>query len=165
MIMHTIYKLTFERGVYIGSTGASVAKRVAHHRCEAKRGSQRPIHCAIREGEFSVEVLDSTDDADLALLLEMTYIQEFDSIANGYNLSIGKGSTGYRSKQAIEKSAAAHRGMKRSAETRAKISAGLRGNKIWIGKHHTEETRAKMSASRLCYLADNRDLRRKGKNL
>jgi len=37
-------------------------------------------------------------------------------------------------------------GIRRSVETRAKMSAGSMGNQRWLGRKHTPETRAKMSA-------------------
>jgi lysyl-tRNA synthetase class I len=34
-----------------------------------------------------------------------------------------------------------------SEETRNKMSEALKGNKRWLGKHHTEETKRKISES------------------
>lgn len=41
-----------------------------------------------------------------------------------------------------------HKGILNSPETRAKISSANKGNTRWLGKTHTEETKAKLSASR-----------------
>ena len=35
-----------------------------------------------------------------------------------------------------------------SEETKQKIAAAMKGNKIWLGKHHSEETKQKMSISK-----------------
>lgn len=40
-------------------------------------------------------------------------------------------------------------GLKRSPETRAKVSVARMGNKNFLGSKHTPETRAKMSAAAL----------------
>ena len=45
------------------------------------------------------------------------------------------------------KMSAVRRGVSKSAETRARMSAALVGNKYCLGRKHTEEARAKMSAA------------------
>lgn len=40
------------------------------------------------------------------------------------------------------------KGRKFTEEHKQKISNALMGNKIWSGKHHSEETKAKMSATK-----------------
>ena len=42
-----------------------------------------------------------------------------------------------------------HLGAKRTTETRQKISDGTKGNQKWLGKHHTELTKQKMSKSHM----------------
>lgn len=53
------------------------------------------------------------------------------------------------SAEAIEKTASAHRGMKRSEETKKKMSEAKKGNKGRLGKPHSEESKQKMSKAKL----------------
>ena len=53
------------------------------------------------------------------------------------------------SAEAIEKTANAHRGMKRSEETKKKMSEAKKGNSGRLGKPHSEESKKKMSEAKL----------------
>ena len=52
------------------------------------------------------------------------------------------------SAEARAKMSRAQKGKKMSTEAKLKISRSKLGNKVWLGKKHSEETKAKMSATR-----------------
>ena len=133
-----IYKITclVNGKIYVGQTRQSLSRRITEHKRESSKG--RPgIDAAIgkygwSDETFKVEVLEVC----LVKMLnerEMFHIRELNSKApNGYNLTDG-GDGG--------------RGLSPSAETRAKISAKLKGRPAHNkGVKHTAEARAKMSA-------------------
>lgn len=98
-----------------------------------ERKTRTAMGCAIRKyGEdcWVKEELHTTDSWKEACQLEMQEIANHNTFGRaGYNLTRGgDGATGaIRSREAIEKVAAAHRGRKRSAETCRRISEAARG--------------------------------------
>lgn len=101
--------------------------------------------------------------------LEKYYIKLYNSTDKnvGYNLTEGgDGGSGFHNKWTEEQKARqsalkksqmtpelkrkmveGRKGFKFSEESKQKISESLRGNKNFLGKHHSEETKLKMSAS------------------
>ena len=92
-------------------------------------GNRRKLKNAIDKygfDDFDVCLLDSAVSAEELNEKEIAYMKEYDSQTNGYNIRHG-GLSG-----------------KHSDETKAKIGQFNKGNKVWLGKHHTEESKAKM---------------------
>lgn len=95
--MNIIYKATnnINGKIYIGQTSKTLRERKIAHRNRVNFGSKYHFHNAIRKYGFEVfewEVLEEriTDKIELDKL-EIEYIKKFDSIKNGYNISIGGG--------------------------------------------------------------------------
>ncbi len=155
---------------YVGITSRTLAKRWAEHVYNAsKRPRDGAIYAAIaRHGResFTIEQICSCRTwADLCAVEPMLIAQWSAAAPSGYNLTHGgEGAFGRKpSRDAVERSAAKHRGKachpntrrvssefqkgrKRSAETRGKMAAAKRG------KARSAETRAKLAA----YRADRR---------
>lgn len=116
-MLHYVYKITFEGSPkeYIGITSCVV------HRLAAHRSARRlPF-----ETGYSVEVLACSTDRAGALEAEEHLIGFHDTLEpNGFNILKGRRYT---------------------AAVKAKISAGNLGNQKWLGRKHSDETRAKMS--------------------
>lgn len=114
-----IYKITNrENGkLYIGITTCGYKARWYKHCSDAYRGSQYPLHLAINkynpEG-FNVEVIEICNSIEQLKEREIYWISELKTLSsqNGYNVSLG-GESSY--------------GVKRSAETRLKISNSKKG--------------------------------------
>ena len=162
-----IYKFThIETGrVYVGQTIQDANQRRFGH-LAAARGTKRTnkLYNAIRKygvDSFVFEVIATADTIEELNQLEVKYIKEYDSIANGFNLREG-GDNKTHSPESIEKMRKVHlarhanndiggwtrrdggnmKGKTHSAETKEQMSASAKGRK------HTEEARAKMSKTR-----------------
>ena len=89
-----IYKVTnnINGKVYIGQTKRSLNTRISNHKSLANKGSNYQIHRAIRKWGFDTfywMVINQCDDIDTLNLLEQYYIEYFDSVKNGYNMTTG----------------------------------------------------------------------------
>lgn len=117
-----IYKITNrENGkLYIGITTCGYKARWYKHCSDAYRGSQYPLHLAINkynpEG-FNVEVIETCNSIEQLKEREIYWISELKTLSsqNGYNVSLG-GESSY--------------GVKRSVETRLKISNSKKGKRL-----------------------------------
>lgn len=98
--------------IYVGKTSGNYKYRWNNHiKISQGKGSyakyiKYPIHLAISKygiDNFSFSVLESFFTEDEAYAAEIMYIQKFDSIKNGYNLSTGgkSGGSGVDSNAAI----------------------------------------------------------------
>lgn len=131
-----IYKATnlINGKIYIGKTTKRFNKRKFSHLFEARNGSRRIFHRAIRKygpGNFKWEVIDQCLFEEQLSDLEKHYIKTFNAkTPNGYNLTDGgEGVSGCK----------ANSGRVVSMETRKKISIAN------TGKHHSKETKKKLS--------------------
>lgn len=122
---------------YIGITSDTYNRKRAHlWALDNNKHSNEKLQNAYKKyGKecFCFEIIEKLDTEDriLALERENFYIKKYDSYKNGYNKSLGfDGSTL----------------QKRTQETLAKMSKFMKGNKYWLGKHHTEETKKKIGA-------------------
>ena len=135
--MGTIYKITclINGKAYVGQTRQSFKRRITEHKRDSSKG--RPgIDAAIAKygwANFTAEIIEVCP-VEMLNEREMYWIAKLNSkVPHGYNLTDG-GDGG--------------RGCSPSAETRAKISAKLKGRPAHNkGVKHTAEARAKMSAA------------------
>ena len=131
--MAVIYKITnLKNGkIYVGQTRQNLSKRLYQH----QRSKNIGIDAAIQKygwENFSAEVIEECPE-EMLNEREKFWIAELNSMfPNGYNLTSG----GERDYTVAE-------------PTRAKISELKTGNKNWLGKHHTAETKALLSAMRM----------------
>lgn len=123
--MGTLYKLDFANGKsYVGITTKSLKTRIKHHAADAANGSQYAVHKAWRKhGEPVMTVLAVVEDRDLAET-EIRAIKEFNTLVpNGYNMTPG----GEDSPMLVPEIKAKLVGIKRSDESKAKMSASKKG--------------------------------------
>lgn len=124
--MGTVYKLDFANGKsYIGITTKSLNERIKHHARDAANGSEYSVHKAWRKhGEPVLTVLAVVEDRDLAGA-EIRAIKAFNTLVpNGYNMTPG----GEESPMLVPEIKAKLIGLKRSDESRAKMSASKKGS-------------------------------------
>lgn len=137
---------------YVGQTTRTVEERFKEH----ANYNNSYIDNAIRAhgaDMFVVAVLKECANKEELDFWERYLIRSRNTIApNGYNLTDG-GEGGIPCDETRAKMSAALKGRPKSPETRAKLSAAsatLRGEKNpFFGHHHTDETRAKISASKI----------------
>lgn len=173
--MAVIYKATSRTSgkSYIGKTQKGLTIRKAEHIREAFSGcSKKYFHKALAKygvNDFSWEVLEECSDSE-AFEREILQIAEHKTFGEGYNLTKGgEGSTGRictdEMKAKISKAnkgrstpwdpatkearCKAMRGIKRSSQFCLDISKRSKGNTNMLGKTHSEETRKKISKTRL----------------
>lgn len=164
--MYIVYRHTNKNNgmVYIGITCKTIRERwnsgyrnnPHFHRAIKKHGWNGFYHEIVADGLTKEEAEE----------IEKYYIAKHNSAnpAVGYNIELGGNSTGKHSEKTRQKISAtqkgrtfteehiynmseAHKGLKHTAEHRAKISISLIGNKRTLGYCHTEETKQKMSES------------------
>ncbi len=160
--MGTIYKITclVNGKFYVGKTKQKLSRRITQHKYDSKKGSLG-LGAAIRKygwENFTVEVIE-TCPIDKLNEREIFFIAELNSKSpNGYNLTDGgDGGRGLSpNKETRDKISAklkgrpAHnKGQKMSAETCARMSATKKAIGFMPpstkGRHHSEESKAKMS--------------------
>ena len=139
--MHKIYKLTFPGGkCYIGRTHQKLSDRISQHRCDSiKRNKDQAVHRAIRKygpKSFDVEVLGESSTQESAEVLELFFINENNSVRNGYNNTYqtkggGDQWEGRRDTQEYKDFQSKMRGM------------GVGKKNAMYGKKHTAEARSK----------------------
>lgn len=117
---------------YVGQTVKTSAQRWKEHVSLAAAGARTPLHCAIRKygaQNFKLFVVLAYTEP-LLDASERVVIKDRRTLASsGYNLTAG-GYDGVRCKSVGKKIGAAHLGMKRSAETCARISAANKGKHL-----------------------------------
>jgi group I intron endonuclease len=123
---------------YVGQTIQTLEKRIIAHRAEMSRGSNFPIHNALRKygaEKFSWETMAFCEDRDNRDSLENFYIRYFGSKRpDGYNLT--DGGDGRRGPQSDESKI-------KMSETWSRIGHPM------TGKHHSEETKKKISEAKI----------------
>ena len=138
---HGIYKITNTQNemVYIGQTSQRFIKRYWHHKWKLADGTHDNKHLQnawnkYGESSFEFSIVEVVDDADNGKLdiLEISYIQSYR--ADGCCYNIADGGEGVR-------------GVVMTEEHRRKIGEKNRIN--MLGKRHSEETKRKMSESRM----------------
>lgn len=147
----TIYKITnIKTGkVYIGKTTKSLNDRLQGHINNADKGNNFKLSLAIRKygkENFIIEPIDFAETCDELNEKEIHYIGEYNSLEDGYNMTMGgEGGNTY-----INKSDEEMKAISRKISTALRKNNGNRGQFVgpknsMYGKHHTPETKEKMS--------------------
>jgi group I intron endonuclease len=150
----TIYIITnsVNDKVYIGQTWQTINQRFDGHKEHAltREGGCIKLYNAMRAhgvDSFSIEPLMKCINQKMANFFEDLFIVTFDAIETGYNIIRG-GSKGRHTQETKDKLSKMFKGKVVSAETRKKMSDIA---KTWpkeknpmYGKHHTDETKAKI---------------------
>ena len=86
-----IYLFSFPNGKhYVGRTKNSFEQRCTEHKSRVGK-TQHPLYYAFEKYGWDntiKEVIDSADTHEELVLKELTYINKYDSLYNGYNLTI-----------------------------------------------------------------------------
>lgn len=141
--------------MYVGQTSQSLKRRWSRHKSYSKRGCPY-LSNAIKkygEGSFLIEPLVFIETKKEADFYESKLIKFLDlkNPCKGYNLTNGgEGTLGYiRTSETLKRMSENHwtKFKKVSEESRLKMSESAKGNKNWLGKKHTLESKIKMSKS------------------
>lgn len=133
-----IYKATnkINDKAYIGQTIKSLEIRKSQHISRALRErSDFYFYRAIRKygvENFSWKIIDRCDNIKFLDDMEIFYIGYYNTFVDGYNLTFG-----------------GKNGCQCLAETKKRLSVANKGKRSWLGKKHTEESKLKMSISRM----------------
>ena len=140
---------------YIGFTTQGLKHREKHHRYVAKLGKGHLLQAALRKyGDDAIvfEVMAEFEDRDLALIYEQEAIAKY---RPEYNISLGgEGRTGPMTEAHKQALSLANKGQglgrKGSPLTEARkqrLREANLGNKHMLGRKHTDEAKAKISAA------------------
>ena len=123
--------------IYIGKTTKSLIRRRSVHESSALKGSNKYFHKAIRKHgaeNFDWKIIEHADNEKELAIKEIFWIQQTGSFGYGYNQTIGgEGVAGF----------------KQSEKCRQWNRENKKGNQNMKGKHHSEETRKKISVMQL----------------
>ena len=147
----TIYKITNTKTgkVYIGKTTKSLNDRLQGHINNADKGNNFKLSLAIRKygkENFIIEPIDFAETHEELNEKEIHYISEYNSLEDGYNMTMGgEGGNTY-----INKSDEEMKAISGKISTALRKNNGNRGQFVgpknsMYGKHHTPETKEKMS--------------------
>ena len=138
---------------YIGSAVNIHNRWIRHHkdlraRCHHSKKLQRHYD-KYGEADLQFSVLLGCPKEDL-IKTEQYFLDSYKPYFNG---CMTAGSTlGMKlSEEAKRKLSKVHKGKKMSEEAKVKLGLRSRGNKNMLGKHHSEETKQKMSVNRTKY--------------
>jgi group I intron endonuclease len=159
--MHYVYRFTNKTNgkIYIGKTN-NIDRRQVEHLSKSKTSNNGHFYNAIRKygfNSFELDILFECENEDEAYLKEMDYIKLYKSNDKnlGYNSTLGgEGLRGISedTRKKMSENAKLRTGEKNgffgkklSKEHKRKISRSNSGNKYWLGKHHTNDTKEKLS--------------------
>ena len=141
---YSVYTITclINKKIYIGYTKHSIQHRFKQHINKSKYNVINKFLNSIRyygSENFRVELLISVNNKEDALKNEVRFINEYNSIKNGYNTSKGgtDGSTGQKKGYILSE------GHKKNISLNHHDIKGERNP--FYGKKHTEESRQKIS--------------------
>ena len=149
-----IYKSTnkMNKKSYIGRTTMPLSRRIRMHINSSLNGEDNTyFHNAIKkygQENFAWEIIAKYNSLEELNKAEIEMIGKYNTLENGYNLSLGGSSNaGYKyTKEQKRKNSEMKRGKHRSEETKKKISEAQKGKKSHnYGKHLTEKTKKKIS--------------------
>lgn len=150
-----VYKATnkINNKIYIGKTIQSLKRRKQIHIAIAKKGNNYYFHRAIRKygwDNFEWEILTETDSESKLNALEKFYIAAYRKMTILYNMTDGgegiNGENNYFFNKHFINEKNGMYGKHHSEETRKKISESLKGNIPWNkGRPCTEEAKKKIS--------------------
>lgn len=170
-ILCIVYRITnlIDGKVYVGQSRMSLAKRMTSHRFDSRRVRSALYHAIRKHGweNFKAEVIESNICLPSIDEREKFWISELNSLVpNGYNLELGGRSQKSVSDETRRKMALAKAGKKRdpmSEETKRRIGIANKGRvpaphviraavaamadrpNPFLGKHHTDQTKAILS--------------------
>lgn len=134
---------------YIGFDSRWPCRQKAHKRA---KGNCPKFHAAIRKygaDSFKWTVLYQSSDKLHCAEMEKHFIEEYDSVTNGYNLALGGLLTNH-STETKQKISLSHKGKKHSEETKRKMRLARLGKTSPMkGKKHSEESRQKLKLSHI----------------
>jgi len=138
---------------YIGQTLGSLQTRWQTHCYNASGSRQRsmyPLYHAIRKygaEAFSISLLAEAATQEELNRKEIEFIEAYQTTNPlfGYNQHPGGNRPPVSTPESRVKAAAKNRGQKRTTETRYKMSLAARGQQHFLGRAHSEETKAKIS--------------------
>lgn len=151
-----IHKLKQDGRIYVGQTGMSLKERSGSNGHRYKNCTK--FYNAIQKygwDSFEHIIIQDNLTLDEANTLEAQLIQDYDSINNGFNINLGGRNHEWTDEQRRQQSLRMtgeqnpNWGKPRSAETRRKIGEANRISQL--GRHHSEETKQKMSLSHKKY--------------
>lgn len=162
--MNVVYIKHFDNGKkYVGITN-NFQKRMSDHEYDAKHGSQLLVHFAMRKYSHKTEIVFESENYDEVLEMERIIIQNFKDLGiELYNMTDGgEGSLGYKHSEESKQKMRCNRpsmsgenhhmyGKHHTDETKQKISKTLKDKhkkSSMYGKHHTEETKKLLSEIR-----------------
>jgi len=161
MVYIYIIKNKVNNKVYVGQTIKTIVARFSQHKyyAETNRGKCLKLERAINKHgseNFYIEILDTSENQEVANDLEKHYIKQYNSISQGYNIKEG-GANGPLPQSVKDKISAAQLGELNhmygkhlTDETKQKISVKISGeNHPLYGTHHSEETRKLISESNM----------------
>lgn len=141
--MGIIYIYIFDNGLkYVGQTKQELIKRHRGHLADNSF-----VDNALRTHEYILEILEIVKEEDLDAK-EQEYIKKFNTIKpNGYNLDSGGRVNRNPTKETRLKQSNAHKGKIpwNKGKPFPQASERMKGNTLWKGRVHTEESKRKIS--------------------
>lgn len=151
-----LYKLDFSSGKsYIGVTTRSIDERISEHERQSRYGKGCAVNYAWRKyGKPKISIL-AIVSIPLLFDCEKRAIEAFRTLApHGYNV-MPEGSispmhipgVAEKVSLALKGRPSPLRGTKFSEQHKLHLSASLKGKQNWLGKHHSAQTKKKISAA------------------
>ena len=161
MYIYRIYNDVNDKS-YIGQTVKSLEYQMSLHRNSMVTGQTQPLYVAMRElgwDNFHIELIQEAKSLEELDELEVYYIQEYNSIENGYNVQHGGKCARVMDDFSVQEK---HLKSMRSVEVRSKISSSMKASYIRRGGP-SEEHRKHLSESKKALYASEKgdEVRRK----
>lgn len=151
---------------YVGITTSTLPRRWSQHKSNAKHGRRGKLYSAIRKyglQNFAIEQIATANTRDELTAKEQFFIKQYDSFVNGYNLTCGgDGSSGWVPGESFRKrrseltagSKNPFFNQRHTDSARARMSLLMkerykRNPGLWFGRRFSDESKRKMSLSKL----------------
>ncbi len=153
-----IYKITnvITNKVYIGQTTKTLSERIQNHHNSMVSNVNTHLYNAMRKygwDNFKFEIIAEAQTQQELDELETYYIQLYDSIQNGYNMTPGGNNNPMRSVVVSEK----HIAKMRSPEVRKKISESMKASYQRRGGVNEEHRKHLSESRKMLYASDKGD--------